>query len=124
MTAPTRIQLRRSKGWEKPANAIVVARPSRWGNPFLIGGNLSDVFVHDGTRVLWRTPRDDGALARAHENATEAYRGWLAFSDDPRAKWIRAHLEELSGREVACWCPLELACHGDVLLELANREAA
>ncbi|MCW2756994.1 MAG: hypothetical protein JWO46_740 [Nocardioidaceae bacterium] len=31
---PKRIQLRRTKGWRKPEGAIVVARPSRWGNPF------------------------------------------------------------------------------------------
>ncbi|WP_156803257.1 DUF4326 domain-containing protein, partial [Mycobacterium gordonae] len=31
---PSRIQLRRTKGWRKPEGAIVVARPSKWGNPF------------------------------------------------------------------------------------------
>lgn len=31
---PRRIQLRRTKGWLKPEGAIVVARPSKWGNPF------------------------------------------------------------------------------------------
>lgn len=34
MTAPKRIQLRRTKGWRKPEGAIVVARPTKWGNPF------------------------------------------------------------------------------------------
>ena len=32
MSAAKRIQLRRTKGWRKPEGAIVVARPSRWGN--------------------------------------------------------------------------------------------
>lgn len=27
---------------------------------------------------------------------------------------------ELAGRDLACWCPLDFPCHGDVLLELAN----
>jgi hypothetical protein len=31
---PKRIQLRRAKGWKKPAGAVVVARPTKWGNPF------------------------------------------------------------------------------------------
>lgn len=31
---PERIWLRRTKGWRKPEGAIVVARPSKWGNPF------------------------------------------------------------------------------------------
>lgn len=33
---PKRIQLRRTKGWRKPANTVVVSRPSIWGNPFTI----------------------------------------------------------------------------------------
>lgn len=31
---PERIQLRRTEGWRKPEGAIVVARPTKWGNPF------------------------------------------------------------------------------------------
>lgn len=30
-------------------------------------------------------------------------------------------LATLRGRDLACWCPLDLPCHADVLLELANR---
>ena len=29
---PERIQLSRKKGWRKPENTVVVARPSKWGN--------------------------------------------------------------------------------------------
>lgn len=35
----------------------------------------------------------------------------------PSMEEIRA---ELAGHDLACWCPLEHACHADVLLELAN----
>lgn len=31
---PDRIQLHRTAGWRKPPGAVVVARPSKWGNPF------------------------------------------------------------------------------------------
>jgi hypothetical protein len=31
---PERIQLQRTIGWRLPAGAVVVSRPSRWGNPF------------------------------------------------------------------------------------------
>jgi hypothetical protein len=27
---------------------------------------------------------------------------------------------DLAGRDLACWCPLDQPCHGDILLELAN----
>jgi hypothetical protein len=33
---PHRIRLSRRKGWRKPEGAIVVARPTRWGNPFSV----------------------------------------------------------------------------------------
>lgn len=35
---PVRIQLRRTKGWKKPEGAIRVSRPTKWGNPFPVGG--------------------------------------------------------------------------------------
>ena len=53
--SPRRIQLRRTRGWRKPPRTIVVARPTRWGNPF---------------------PVIDGDRAGAVEN----YRAWLATS--------------------------------------------
>ncbi len=31
---PRRIQLRRTKGWRKPPGAVVIPRPTRWGNPY------------------------------------------------------------------------------------------
>lgn len=34
---PHRIQLSRKAGWTKPENTVVVARPTRWGNPFVPG---------------------------------------------------------------------------------------
>lgn len=30
-------------------------------------------------------------------------------------------LEELRGKNLACWCSLNSECHADVLLELANK---
>ncbi len=31
-----------------------------------------------------------------------------------------AVIEELAGKNLACWCPLDQPCHADVLLKLAN----
>jgi hypothetical protein len=39
----------------------------------------------------------------------------------PDPQQIRA---ALAGRNLACWCPLDTACHADVLLEVANRDPA
>jgi hypothetical protein len=97
--SPTRIQLSRAAGWRKPDNAVVVSRPSKWGNPFVVGvGGVRD---------------------RAH--AVELYRQALDDTHGPR---ILAARRELAGKDLACWCPLDQPCHADVLLELANPEDA
>ena len=93
---PKRIQLRRSKGWRKPEGCIVVARPSKWGNPIRVGKEYRD------------------AATRAE--AVERYRRALALSA-PYRNQIR---RELGGHDLACWCPLDQPCHADVLLEIAN----
>jgi hypothetical protein len=37
-------------------------------------------------------------------------------------KFMRSfNLEELRGKNLACWCPLDKPCHADILLELANK---
>jgi hypothetical protein len=92
---PERILLRRTKGWRKPPDVVVVSRPSRWGNPFRIG--------IDGDRA---------ACVDAYRRTLLA--GELAVTvDDVR--------RELAGRDLACWCPPGAACHADVLLDVANR---
>ena len=88
---PNRIQLRRTKGWRKPEGAVVVSRPGRWGNPYVVGVHATD---------------------RAH--AVELYREWLVNGSGALDVLI------LRGKDLACWCPLDQPCHADVLLELAN----
>lgn len=94
---PRRIQLRRSRVWRKPPGAVVVARPSRWGNPFRIG-------------------------EFSREEAIARHREWL-LAQPALVEEVRTQLE---GRDLACWCPLEddegrrVPCHADTLLELAN----
>jgi hypothetical protein len=96
---PDRIQLRRSRGWRKPAGAIVVARPSRWGNPFTV----AEYGAVDRFRWYLTARRGDPAIAQR----------WPYPSDDQ----IRT---EVAGRDLACWCPPGAPCHADVLLRLAN----
>lgn len=118
MKAPQRIQLRRTKGWRKPDDAVVVARPSRWGNPFR---------VIDA--VEWGAARDE---EHAVAVVVASFRLWLAGSNrdwmgpesNERRRWMLDHLNDLRGHDLACWCPLDQPCHADVLLELANGEAA
>lgn len=70
---------------------VYIGRPSKWGNPFSIG--------KDGTR----------------SQVIEKYRAYLLSNDD-----LLNALPELKGKVLGCWCA-PLACHGDVLSELANQ---
>ena len=94
---PRRIQLKRTKGWRLPPGAVVVSRPSKWGNPYAIG----DPGIPDA------------------ETAVMAYDIWLRIHptmfDDAR--------RELKGKDLACWCSVDVdqPCHADVLLEVANQ---
>jgi hypothetical protein len=92
MSMPKRIQLSRKRGWRKPEGAIVVSRPSQWGNDHVVG----DPGVPD-----WATAQ------RLHEeNLTEVE--------------VVEIKRELPGHDLACWCPLDQPCHADTLLKIAN----
>ena len=98
---PKRIQRKRSKGWRMPKNAIYVGRPTKWGNPFkvVIGRAQSDCV---GAFYLWL--KVDGCYA--------------GMADKKQV--ILDDIEDLRGKDLACWCNLEKPCHADVLLKLAN----
>ena len=123
---PHRVQLRRTKGWRKPDNTVVVARPSKWGNQNRVMRCAEGWSVFVG-RIEWWVERV-GIVSRkeATLEAVRLYRlgieSWAedeyADADDP----IGAALAPLRGKNLACWCPLDQPCHADVLLELANRE--
>lgn len=131
---PERIQLRRTKGWRKPEGAIVVARPSRWGNPWRVtkcnriecGPEVTRWCVFLGNEAHhWHHQ----SRADAHRRAVGLFRAYLLHMHGtltPSA-W-QLDMGELAGRDLACWCPLEDAqgrrvpCHADVLLELANED--
>jgi hypothetical protein len=109
MSGPKRIQRKRTKGWRMPEGAVYVGRPSRWGNPFVVGDLKK--FVNDDNPLDIRY-----IFTHTTEQAVKNFR-WLV-TQPSRAEMIRA---ELAGRDLACWCPLDQPCHADVLLEVANQ---
>lgn len=95
MSAPKRIQLSRKEGFRLPPDAINVARPTRWGNPFKVG-------------IEGVTP----------ERAVELYCGYLWSAAG--ASNLRLALDCLRGHDLACWCKPGAPCHADVLLKVVN----
>jgi hypothetical protein len=101
---PKRIQLRRVKGYRKPARAIVVRRPTKWGNP------------HD-----WRILGYEEAVRRFEADLLSA-----GVINIIRGKEVKITLEDarrdLRGHDLACTCALDHPCHADILLRVANEE--
>ena len=116
---PERIQLSRRKGWRKPENTVVVARPSKWGNPVRVDGKRVLIDVGRHAFEAW------GAFPThldAVKHAVKAFRWQLEHHPNVIGYTAADVRRELAGKNLACWCPLDQPCHADVLLELANRE--
>lgn len=99
-----RIQRKRSKGWKMPEGAVYVGRPTKWGNPYKVG---QAVGPH--------------AYPMSAFEARDNYRAWLESCNEYSTISEAVAKQELSGKDLACWCPLDQACHADVLLEIANQ---
>lgn len=109
---PVRVQRRRTRGWRAPAGAVYVGRPTRWENP---------VRIRRRGRVWIVSTRDGGIVAEARSRR-EAHAAVVALyrhliEETARREDVRA---ALAGRDLMCWCPPDLPCHADVLLEIAN----
>lgn len=76
---------------EQGQEYVYIGRPSKWGNPYVIGqhGTRAEVIARFKEEVL------------AHPNM------------------ITAIKRELRGKNLVCYCAPQ-ACHGDILLEIAN----
>lgn len=120
MSAPKRIQMSRQRPWRADnPDAVIVSRPSRWGNPVRWWPSKPVPGAEDYTGI---TPDE----ARALE--VQGFREMLA---DPDARAVNEYPSDdeivtaLAGRDLACWCPLPEPgkpdiCHAAVLLEIGN----
>lgn len=78
-----------------PDGAVYIGRPSKWGNPFVIG--------KDGNR----------------KEVLDKYEVYLRSNSE-----LMASIHELEGKNLVCWCR-PVACHGDVIIKVIdelNRE--
>ena len=73
---------------------VYIGRPSKWGNPFLIG--------RDGTR----------------EEVITKYENWILHQPH-----LLRSLGEIQGKVLGCWCSPQ-PCHGHVLARLADEAEA
>jgi len=77
---------------------VYIGRPSKWGNPFIVG--------RDGNR----------------EECVAKYREWIVTQPH-----LMAEIPKLRGKRLGCYCKSDgsksrVRCHGDVLVALAEGE--
>lgn len=82
---------------------VYIGRPSKWGNPFT---HISD----KETKAKY--------VVNSREEAIEAYRLWITEGE---GKELLNDLHELEDKTLGCWCHPK-SCHGDVLIQLINKE--
>ena len=147
MTIPVRLQLSRRKGFDLQAisratnglEAVNVARPGKWGNPFDFRKSgfcwLALAYGCRGDRL----GRQEASV-RAFRAWVEGYEGKRIISIDEgvvvkcgrkkidigersvvgEAPALQDLRQTLRNKNVACWCKPGEPCHADVLLDLAN----
>ena len=93
---PHRVQRKRTKGWRMPEDTVYVGRGTKWGNPFKINDMHS------------------------REDVVSIFEQMLLYGTDEQYPPNWEIIEELRGKNLACFCPLDKPCHADILLELAN----
>lgn len=80
---------------------VYIGRPSKWGNPF--------------THIKDKKTKAE-FVVDTREEAIAKYREWIQTQPQ-----LLSSLGELKGKVLGCWCKPQ-ACHGDVLLELIEKE--
>lgn len=88
-----RVYSKRKGAPAPPDDAVYVGRPTKWGNPYIVG--------KDGTQ----------------EECVRHYAHWLYMS--AQADIREAARKELRDKDLVCWC-YPRPCHAEVLLRVAN----
>ena len=113
------LRLSRARGFRLQAHsravnglaAVCCARPGKWGNPY----RIAPAFACDYVKIPAITA--DTAVILFREHLEGMLKNWESTRDA---------LEDLRGKNLACWCALPKPgepdiCHAAVLLDLANR---
>lgn len=108
-----RIQLSRKRGFNLQQHsmdlnglpAVSVARPSRWGNPFIVGkdGTAEQCIAKFAKELCPHTHRQ-GTLQQLYLSEMN----------------IQVIQHSLAGKNLACWCESNTPCHADWLLQMAK----
>lgn len=113
MTKPVRIQRKRTKGYNMQEHsraingldAVYVGRPSRWGNPYVVGKD------GDANECVRKYAEELCPYTHHGGNLEDFYVSEANLTDIEQS---------LKGKNLACFCALDQPCHADLLLKWAN----
>src|SRR5437764_11046364 len=99
MSAPLRIQRKRTAGWRVPPNTVSVTRPGKWGNRWRVGDVAQRFTVEKVCETF---------MISTAAQAVECFREDIAnhLANPKAAGVMRAALDELRGKNLACFCRL------------------
>lgn len=125
MAKPIRLQLSRRKGFDLQAasraanglEAVRVARPSVFGNPFTAAGCREAGFTGGDFLIAKRVV----SAFRVWIDTPSWRENWDGYESERCRSLMLAAIPRLRGKNLACWCALDAPCHADALLEIANR---
>jgi len=112
MKIPKRIQRLRAKGAKQPPNTRYCGRPSKYANNHKV-----ETMIYDAEFDKWF----DVPLKQAHENAVEDFLEDMSIllGNNP------AYYDDLFNFDyLSCFCPPELPCHVDAIIQHMIRHAA
>lgn len=128
---PVRIQRKRIKGFKlqdaspNGLPVIYVGRPTKWGNPIKLEGDMIYIDASYRRKILdpWVYYNhgdiyDVLHLYRHILKGTQFQNVDLQYWSD---KFKENDIEELRGKNLACFCSLSSKCHADILLRLCNK---
>ncbi len=121
-----RIQRKRTQGWKMPENTIYTGRPSKWGNPFKLDPDGAIRYYSANRRICdpWVYWSVSGGFATS--DIIALYKAWITGKLKFQGIYRRPlpsvpDIEELRGKDLACWCALDKPCHTDVLIKLLKQ---
>lgn len=101
-----------------PENTVYVGRPTKWGNPLKLVGDM--IYINANCRRTWVYFKQ-GTIEDVVKYYDLLLNGeWLGYNENMRYWNIELHklpINELKGKDLACFCSLSCACHADVLLK-------
>lgn len=121
-----RVQRSRQKGYKTPENTKYVGRPTKFGNPFRLtkDGYVQAISTNRKIFNKWIMLTEVGGFDQKY--IVLLYQLWIEgnlvnthpfLPKPPEAHEIR----ELEGKNLSCFCSLNVPCHVDILLEQFRR---